>query len=131
MAWSIGAPIPPVTDGGRGKLQGLPHVLKGCFRFLAGILLLVAVIAATNDVTRSLEAGEAVAPVSTYEHWSRLAPVTLDLARKFVQRHTHALVWDLGPAKVLQLPAWGVLGVLALILAYLGRRRREVNIFAN
>jgi hypothetical protein len=106
-------------------------VVKGSLRFLAGVLLLVAVIAATNDVTRSLAAGHTLAPVSTYEHWSRLAPVTLDVARRAVQRNTHPLVWDLGLVKVLQLPAWGLLGFLSLILAYLGRRRREVNIFAN
>jgi hypothetical protein len=106
-------------------------VLKGLLRFLAGVLLLVAVMAATNDVTRSFAAGRTVAPVSTLEHWSALAPTTLDLARKAVRRHTHPLVWDLGVAKVLQLPAWGLFGLLAGLLAYLGRRRREVNIYAN
>ena len=106
-------------------------MLKGFSRFVAGVMLLIAVMAATNDVTHSLAAGHAVAPVSTYEHWSGLAPVTLDLARKAVQRHTHALVWNLGVAKLLQLPAWGLFGALGLAFAYLGRRRREVNIFAN
>jgi hypothetical protein len=106
-------------------------VVKGFLRFLAGVLLLVAVMAATNDVTRSLAAGHAVPPVSALEQWSALAPVTLDLARKAVQRGTHPLIWDLGLAKVLQLPTWGLLGLLAALLAYLGRRRREVNIYVN
>ena len=106
-------------------------MLKGFLRFLAGVLLLVAVMAATSDVTRSLAAGHAVPPVSALEHWSGLAPVTLDLARKAVQRRTHPLVWDMGVAKVLQLPTWGLFGLLAAVLAYLGRRRREVNIYAN
>jgi hypothetical protein len=106
-------------------------VLKGFLRFLAGVLLLVAVMAATNDVTRSLAAGHAVPPISTLEHWSALAPATLDLARKAVQRYTHPLVWDLGIAKALELPAWGLLGLLGAVLAFLGRRRREVNIYAN
>jgi MYXO-CTERM domain-containing protein len=57
--------------------------------------------------------------------------VTLDLTRKAVQRRTHPLVWDMGLARVLQLPTWGVLGLLGLALGYLGRRRREVNIYAN
>ncbi len=106
-------------------------MVKGCLRFLAGVLLLVATIAATNDVTRSLAGGEAVAPISTYEHWSRLAPVTLDLTRKALQRNTHPLVWDLVVVKALQLPAWALFGCAGVLLAYLGRRRREVNIFAN
>jgi uncharacterized protein (TIGR03382 family) len=106
-------------------------VVKGTLRFLAGVCLLVAVMAATNDVTRSLAAGRALPPVATLEHWSGLSPVTLDLARKAVQRHTHPLVWDLGLAKVLRLPTWGVLGLLGVGFAWLGRRRRAVNIYAN
>jgi hypothetical protein len=106
-------------------------VVKGTLRFLAGVCLLVAVMAATNDVTRSLAAGRALTPVSTFEHWSALSPVTLDLARKAVQRHTHPLVWDMGFARVLSLPAWGVLGFMGVGFAWLGRRRRQVNIYAN
>ena len=106
-------------------------MVKGTLRFLAGVLLLVAVMAATNDVTRSLAAGRTLAPVSTFDHWSGLAPVTLEVARKAVQRRTHPLVWDLGVVKVLQLPTWGLFGFLGIVLAYLGRRRREVNIYAN
>jgi len=104
--------------------------MKGLLRLLAGVFLIVAVIAAVNDVTRSLAANRAVA-ISTYEHWSNLAPVTLAAARGSVQRNTHSLVWDLGPAKILQAPAWGLFGVLGLMLAYAGRRRRQVNVFAN
>ena len=54
-----------------------------------------------------------------------------DLARKAVARRTHPLVWEAGLAKVLQLPAWALLGLLAIGCAWLGRRRREVNIYAN
>lgn len=106
-------------------------MVKGLLRFLAGVFFLVAIIAATNDVTRSLAAGHTVAPVSTYEHWSRLAPVTLSLARNAVQRNTHPLVWDPGLVATLRLPAWALFGILGALLAYIGRRRREINVFAN
>jgi hypothetical protein len=92
---------------------------------------MVAVFAAVNDVTHSMAAGERLPPVSTYEHWSKLAPVTLTLVRNTVQRHTHALVWDPVLVTLLQLPAWGLFGLLGAVLAYAGRRRREVNVFAN
>lgn len=104
--------------------------MKGLLRFLAGALLMVAVIAAANDVTRSQLADRTVM-ISTYEHWSRLAPVTLAAARRSVQRNTHPLVWDFGLLPPLQLPAWGLFGLLGLLCAYAGRRRREVNVFAN
>jgi len=110
--------------------QGLSLTMKGVLRFLAGVFLIVAVIAAVNDATRSLAANR-IAAISTYEHWSKLAPVTLAAARGSVQRNTHPLVWDLGLVPLLQLPAWGLFGLVGLMLAYAGRRRRQVNIFAN
>jgi hypothetical protein len=106
-------------------------VIKGLLRFLAGAFLMVAVFAAVNDITRSMLAGERLASVTAYEHWSRLAPVTLTLARNGVQRHTHPLVWDPGMVTLLSLPTWGLFGLLGALAAYAGRRRREVNIFAN
>jgi hypothetical protein len=104
--------------------------MKGVLRFLAGAFLLIAVIAAVNDFTLSQSADKAVT-VSAYEHWSKLAPVTLAATKGAVERRAHPLVWTWGIAPLLQLPAWGLLGLLALICAYAGRRRREVNIFAN
>jgi hypothetical protein len=106
-------------------------MVKGLLRFLAAVLLMVAVFAAANDVTRSLQAGEQVPSVSTYEHWSRLAPVTLTAARNAVQRNTHPLVWDPVLVSLLRLPAWALFGVAGALLGYAGRRRREVKIFAN
>jgi hypothetical protein len=107
------------------------EVVKGLVRFLAGVALMVAVMAAANDVTRSLMAGERLPPVSTLEHWSKLAPVTLTAARTAVQRYTPRLVWDPCLVTLLNLPAWGLFGLLGALLAYAGRRRREVNVFAN
>lgn len=104
--------------------------MKGLLRFLAGVFFLVAVMAAVNDVTRSVAADRRVM-TSTYEHWSKLAPVTLAAARGSIERRTHPLVWNWGLAPLLQLPAWGFFGLAGLICAYTGRRRREVNIFAN
>ena len=45
--------------------------------------------------------------------------------------HTHPGVWNWGVLWLLQLPAWALFGLLGLILAFLGRRRRRVNIYAN
>ena len=122
---------PRCTDRRLQRDSGFANVVKGLLRFLAGVFLLVAVIAAVNDVTRSVAAGTRIPAVSTYDHWSRLAPVTLTTARNAVQRKAHPLVWDPGLVSVLRLPAWGLFGLVGTLLAYAGRRRREVNIFAN
>jgi hypothetical protein len=99
-------------------------------RFLAGVLLLVAVIAAVYDGTRSLAAGNLVT-TSLLEHWSKLAPALLASAQAGVRRATHPVVWDLGVVRLLRAPAWALFGVLGILLAYAGRRRRRVNVFAN
>jgi len=106
------------------------RVLKGLLRFLAGVMFIVAMIAGVNDVTQSLAANR-MSAVSTYEHWSKLAPVTLAAAQGSVERSTHPLVWEWGLAPLLRLPAWALFGLFGLLLAYAGRRRRHVNVFAN
>jgi hypothetical protein len=115
----------------RGKAQlGYGVGMTALVRFMAGIVLLTAVIFAVNDATRAQASGRANYG-SIYETWSSVSPATLNAARGAVQRYTHPLVWNWGVAKPLQLPAWVLLGVVGLMLAYVGRRRRRVNIYAN
>jgi hypothetical protein len=99
-------------------------------RFLAGMILLIAVIFAVNDATRSL-AGNQSPGISVHQVWSTVSPPSLNAAQGAVQRYTHPLVWTWGVLKLLQLPAWALLGFVGLTLAYVGRRRRRVNIYAN
>jgi hypothetical protein len=99
-------------------------------RFLAACLLLVAVFAAVDDYTRSRVAARTVI-TSTSEHWERLVPTSFMQARAAVQRSTHPLVWDYGVGKLLRVPTWGLFGFLGLVLAYGGRRRKRVNVYAN
>ena len=100
------------------------------FRFLAAVFLLIAVIAAVYDGTRSLGAGGLVM-TSLLEHWSKLAPTLLAAAQGGIQRATHPLVWNVGVRQLLAVPAWSAFAALGLLFAYAGRRRRRVNVFAN
>jgi hypothetical protein len=100
------------------------------FRVLAAVLLLVAAIAGIYDATRSMAAGRLVL-ASLLDHWSTLAPALLNSAQSAVKRATHPMVWDAGPGWLLRMPASLVLFVLGAALAYAGRRRRHVNVFAN
>lgn len=99
-------------------------------RFLGSVFLLVGVIALVYDGTRTMAANHMVTtPLA--EHWSRLAPASLAGAQKAVRSYTHPAVWELGVGRLLQLPAWAVLGGIGLLAGYAGRRRRRVNVFAN
>lgn len=90
----------------------------------------MAMIAAVHDGTRSLEAGSMVT-TSLMEHCSNLAPALLASAQGAVKRATTPAVWDLGLAKLMLLPAWVLFAVLGMAFAFVGRRRRRINVFAN
>jgi hypothetical protein len=104
--------------------------MKGLARFLAGLLLLVAVIFAVYDGTVSHTRGQ-ITFASIQDTWSAVSPTSLKSAQTSVQRNSHPLVWSWGIAKVLQVPAWAVFGIAGLLLAFAGRRRRRINIYAN
>ena len=99
-------------------------------RFIAAAFLLVAVIALVQDGTRTM-AGQGVVTTSVGEYWARTAPNTLKAAQAAVQRYSHAIVWNVLIAPILRIPGWMLLGALGLLLAFAGRRRRRVNIYAN
>ncbi len=104
----------------------------GFLRFLASVLLLVAIIAAIYDGTRALESkGGQIVMTSLGEQWSKVAPVSHKNAQAAVRRYTHPLVWDGLVQRLLLLPTWVVFASLGLVAAYAGRRRRRVNVFAN
>ena len=103
----------------------------GFLRFLAGVLLLVAVIAAIYDGTRALESkGGQIAMTSLGEQWSKMAPVSHKNAQAAVRRYTHPFVWGRLIQRLLLVPTSVVFASLGLVAAY-ARRRRRVNVFAK
>ena len=118
-----------VPDPPELNAQGTDPMLA-FFRFLAGVLLLIAVIAAVYDGTRSVAAG-ALVSTPLAEHWSKIAPGLLSATQSAVSRTTHPLVWELGMRKVLLVPTWALFAVLGLLFAFAGRRRRRIDVFVN
>jgi hypothetical protein len=104
--------------------------MAALFRFLASFLLIVAIILAVSDATRLSDDPQGKA-VTVQQTWSAISPASLNGTQTAVQRYTHPVVWQWGMLKVLQLPAWTLFGFMGLVLAYLGRRRRRVNVYAN
>lgn len=104
--------------------------MTALLRFLAGVFLLVAVIFAVSDATR-LAGPDRASAVTVHQTWSAVSPNSLNAAQRAVQSATHPDVWNWGVLWLLQLPAWTLFGLLGLVLAFLGRRRRRVNVYAN
>lgn len=100
-------------------------------RFIARPLLLLAVLALVYDGTQTLAGGSGVVITSLAEHWQALAPRSFEALKAWAARLGPTEAWDGAAQRVLVLPAWLVIGILALLLLWAGRKRRRVNIYAN
>lgn len=98
-------------------------------RLVAGALFLLAVLALVADATRYLQGG-GLSPTSIAAYWRAMSPVSLTSVQATLSR-LHPLLWDPLVWRVLLLPAWFTLSILALLVARVGRSRRRVNIFVN
>jgi hypothetical protein len=104
---------------------------KLVLRILARILLLVALIALVSDGTRTIANGEGIVVTSALAYWTEVAPTMLENLKRTLSLKIHPLFWDGVLVPLLSLPAWLVLGGLAAIFLYVGRKRRETKIFVN
>ncbi len=100
-------------------------------RFVARPILIAAVIALVYDGTRTLAGGSGFVVTSLGTHWTRLAPQSLEATKNLLSAKVHPSAWDVVVQPVLHLPGWLVLATLGLLLAWLGRRRKQVPIFIN
>lgn len=100
-------------------------------RFVARPLLIAAVVALAYDGTRTLAGGSGLVITSLAEHWISLAPKSLEMLKALVTANVHPTAWDGGVQRLLSMPAWLVAGCLGFLLAWLGRRRKDVAIFIN
>lgn len=99
-------------------------------RFLAYILLLVAAISLVADATPALSGVSSFRSTPFAEHVAELAPQSLAGMRKAVSG-LHPWLWDYGLGTLIQLPTFLLFGFLGGCAAYAGRRRQQINVFAN
>ena len=98
-------------------------MLSFIVRSIGLVALAIAVVSAVLDLTRSVAAGEAVI-TSFGSSWTAMSPNSHALARESVTNSLGAGTWD-GPVTwALALPTWGLFGLIALFLLWLGRKRR-------
>lgn len=94
--------------------------------------LLTAMVALTIDGTKSLASGEGqwiATPLG--EHWFKINAASLNASQAAIERHVHPWLWDPGIISLLQVPSFIFFGVLGLILFWLGRKRRRLNVYEN
>ncbi len=105
--------------------------LKFILRITGRMMLVVALIALVSDGTRSLANDGGIVITSAIDYWAEIAPTSLETVKRTLSLKIHPAVWDAGLARLLALPAWLVLGGGAVVILYLARKRRQLNIYAN
>ena len=104
---------------------------QALLRIVARPLLIAAVIALAYDGTRTLAGGSGIVVTSLAEHWMHFFPATYDATKALLASKVHPKAWELALVPVIRLPSWLVAGALGLLLAWLGKRRKDVAIFIN
>ncbi len=99
-------------------------MIKLLFRIFALLFLGIATITAILDITRSI-ADSAVVLTPLGQDWFNYSRETLGLLQAGIQRNVHPVIWDPGIQTILQMPTWLVFGVLALLFALIGRKRKQ------
>ncbi len=100
-------------------------------RILGVWFLLLAMVAAVVDATKSLAGGGQLFITPLGEQWSSLSPTSLAAAKAAVEANVGPAVWNPVITTMLQSPTWIVFGLLGAALYWLGRKRRPVEIFIN
>ena len=94
--------------------------------------LLAAMVALTVDGTQSLATSDGqwiVTPLGA--HWFKLHAASLSISQAAIERHVAPWLWDPVILTLLQIPTWVFFGVLGLLLYWIGRRRKQLDVFQN
>ena len=94
-------------------------------------LLLLAMVAAVVDATKSLAGGGAWVVTPMAEQWQALNADSLAATKAWVSTNLGPFVWDPVMTTILHAPTWVVFGILGVLLYWLGQKRKPVEVFIN
>ena len=94
-------------------------------------LLLLAMVAAVVDATKSLAGGGAWVVTPMGEQWQALSPETLQDVKAAIETNVGPFLWDPVMTTILHAPTWVVFGILGVLLYWLGQKRKPVEVFIN
>ncbi|MEN0087067.1 MAG: hypothetical protein AAF737_01390 [Pseudomonadota bacterium] len=101
--------------------------VKMCFRGLAAITFLAALVAAIADIARSIANQQfGLEPLGLT--WRKLHPSSLQQAEFGVQQYVSPEAWYSVVTPILLLPTAAILVVLALVFYLIGHRYRQPRV---
>ena len=114
------------------ELPSLPLLLMFLILRILGVwLLLLAMVAAVVDATKSLAGGGAWVVTPMGEQWHQLAPETLVVSKTWIETTIGQFLWDPIIVGILSAPIWVVFSILGVLLYWLGQKRKPVEVFIN
>ncbi|HEX5931356.1 MAG TPA: hypothetical protein VFY74_06355 [Methyloceanibacter sp.] len=105
--------------------------MRTLLRIVGVWLLLLAMVAAVIDATKSLAGGGAWVVTPMGQQWQALSPETLRDAKAAIESKVSPFLWDPIMATILDAPTWVVFGILGVLLYWLGQKRKPVEVFIN
>src|SRR4029079_10607015 len=100
-------------------------------RILGVCLLLLAMVAAVIDATKSLGVGGACVATPMLDEWTALSRESLAASKAAVVAYTTPYVWDPVLTTIMHAPTWVVCGVLGIALYWLGQNRKPAEVYIN
>jgi hypothetical protein len=94
-------------------------------------LLLLAMVAAVVDATKSLAGGGTWVVTPMGEQWQALNADSLAATKTWIEAKAGPFLWDPVMTTILHAPTWVVFGILGVLLYWLGQKRKPVEVFIN
>jgi hypothetical protein len=100
-------------------------MIRFLLRFIGLCLLATAFVFLVYDGTKSI-ANQQIIYIKVSDVWANIDQNSMLQLQPLIERHAPAWLWDPVTVTVLNAPAWLVLGVLAIILIPLGRKKKPL-----
>ena len=104
-------------------------MIRFLLRFIGLCLLALAFVFLVYDGTKSI-ANQHLVYARTAEVWAMIDQSSLNVVQTWLKQKA-AWAWDPYLQTVFDLPAWAILGILAMILIVLGRKKKPLIGYAR
>ena len=104
-------------------------MIRFLLRFIGLCILAMAFVLFVYDGTKSI-ANQHVVYAKLVEVWAMVDQTTLNQAQIWLKQKA-PWAWDPYMQSVFELPAWGVLAIVAMILIVLGRKKKPLIGYAR
>jgi hypothetical protein len=105
-------------------------MIRFLFRFIGLISLAAAFILVIYDGTKSI-AGSSLSLTTVRALWELINAGSLAKVKPLIDHYAGGLLWDPMMLSILAAPAWGLLGLLGILLLILGRKRKALIGYAR